>query len=99
MRKLSLHILILVVSALAASCSPTHEKKEKMPIRKSESAPVNNLPAVILFEQGGRQFLANSLEGKTVLIFFGATCDHCQREAIEIKKNQKGFERYTLYFV
>jgi peroxiredoxin len=33
------------------------------------------------------------------LIFFGATCDHCQREATQIHDHLAGFERYTLYFI
>jgi cytochrome oxidase Cu insertion factor (SCO1/SenC/PrrC family) len=99
MRKLNLLILIVAVSAMAGSCTTKREQKENPPIQKSKPVPVNELPAVILYEQSGKQFLANSLGGKTVLIFFGATCDHCQREATDIQRNQKGFEHYTLYFV
>jgi peroxiredoxin len=59
----------------------------------------NDLPEVVLIEPNGKQFSARSLPGNTILIFFGASCDHCQREATQIHDNMKRFEQYTLYFI
>ncbi|MGV3503657.1 MAG: TlpA family protein disulfide reductase [Adhaeribacter sp.] len=39
------------------------------------------------------------VKGPTVLVLFQPDCDHCQREAKEIKANLPAFKDYTLYFV
>jgi peroxiredoxin len=59
----------------------------------------NELPPVTLIGPDGKHFSAQSLPGNTILVFFGAGCDHCQREATEIHDHLKEFEGYTLYFI
>lgn len=39
------------------------------------------------------------LEGKIMLVLFQPDCDHCQREAQEIRKNLNKFNEYALYFI
>ena len=43
--------------------------------------------------------MANELPGKTILIFYNPDCDHCQREAEEIRFRLDDFKNYTLYFI
>ena len=82
---------------LLFSCNP---KEAKLAEKQKSAAPeTNDLPAIILIDQDGKQFSARTLPGNMILIFFGASCDHCQREAQQIHENLKEFERYTLYFV
>jgi cytochrome oxidase Cu insertion factor (SCO1/SenC/PrrC family) len=75
-------------------CSTRQEKTQS-----PSPAASNDLPPVTLIEKDGKQFSARTLSGNTILIFFGATCDHCQRQTTQIQKNLKGFEHYTLYFI
>jgi hypothetical protein len=42
---------------------------------------------------------ARTLSGKIILIFFQPDCDHCQREAKEIRENLDSFSEYKIYFV
>jgi peroxiredoxin len=41
----------------------------------------------------------HALKEKTILILFQPDCDHCQREAKEIRENLEAFKEYTLYFI
>jgi cytochrome oxidase Cu insertion factor (SCO1/SenC/PrrC family) len=98
MKRLIVFGLITAGYSILVSCSP---KKEKQPEVQTQEAPteVNELPPIVLIEENGARFSVSGLSGNLVLIFFGADCDHCQREATEIYKNIGGFEHYTLYFV
>ena len=96
MKRLNLFMTVMLSLAFMGCAS----KPEKQPEAKALAQPeINDLPLVTLIEPNGRQFSTRSLPGNTILIFFGASCDHCQREATQIHKNLKGFERYTLYFI
>ena len=89
--------LTMMVYLVFAGCT---SKPAKQPEAKTlDQAEVNDLPQVTLIEPNGSQFSARSLPGNTMLIFFGASCDHCQREATQIHNNIQRFERYTLYFI
>lgn len=59
----------------------------------------NELPAFEMTMASGKKVMANSLSGKSILIFFGPDCDHCQRQAEEIRKNLYLLNGYSLYFV
>ena len=47
----------------------------------------------------GSQVMAKSLTGKTVLVVYLPDCDHCQREAVQIRDYLTDFAEYTIYFV
>jgi peroxiredoxin len=82
---------------LVGACSPKPEKEVE-----TSTSPVteaNELPDFILIGADGSQFSARTLPGKTLLIFFSADCDHCQREATQIQRNLKAFDGYMLYFI
>src|SRR5580765_1146756 len=97
MKELNVPVWTIILYLAVTGCA---SKPEKQSEPKVVAPPeVNELPAVILIEPNGKQFSTRSLSGNTILIFFGASCDHCQREATQIHKNLKSFERYTLYFI
>ena len=98
MKKLIILGLIASLYCVISSCSKP-EKHTDTQTQKIEPAEINDLPAILLMEQDGKQYSTRSLAGNTLLIFFGPECEHCQREAVQIHKNLKGFERYTLYFI
>ena len=91
--------LVASLYGVMSSCSVKPEKRADPQKVKPETAEINELPDIILLDQNGKQYSARSLAGNTLLIFFGATCDHCQREATQIHKNLRAFDRYTLYFI
>lgn len=41
----------------------------------------------------------HTLKEKIILILFQPDCDHCQREAKEIRENLNAFKNYNLYFI
>jgi len=86
---------VLYLAVMGCASKPEKQAEPKF-VAPTE---INDLPAVILIERSGKQFSARSLSGKTILIFFGASCDHCQREAPQIHKNLNGFEHHALYFI
>ena len=92
-----LNFFVAVTLSLTLVCCGS--KPEKQPEAKVVQPEINDLPPVTLIEPNGTQFSTRSLPGNTILIFFGANCDHCQREATQIHKNLKAFEHYTLYFI
>jgi peroxiredoxin len=89
---------VFLVSAILLSCSTPNKPAEK-PDRNHAVHETNDLPDITMMEENGQPFSAASLSGKTVLIFFNADCDHCQRETAEIQKNLDAFKSYTLYFI
>ena len=72
---------------------------------KTESAQapakvlINQLPNLKLFGVDGSVNYSRELNGKNVLVLYNPDCDHCQREAKEIRTQLKAFENYTVWFV
>lgn len=97
MKRLTVPVLpiMLYLAFMGCASKPGKEAEPKV----AATPEVNEFPAVILIERNGKQFSTRSLSGNSILIFFGASCDHCQREAAQIQKNLKRFEYYTLYFI
>lgn len=59
----------------------------------------SELPVLSLIKADGSKVVARNLKGKIVLVLFQPSCDHCQREAVEIRKNLSAFAGYQVYFV
>lgn len=96
MKKTSLLFLCCWIAIL--SCAPRNKKTEGSAIEKDSLK--NDLPKISLTTLDGKKIATENLLGHAViLILFQPDCDHCQREAEEIKKNIKSFEGYQLYFV
>lgn len=86
-------VVIFWSMLLVTACSTP--KKES----PAGSNDINELPAIPLTMISGERLMANSLAGKTILIFYIPDCDHCQREAEAIRSQLDVFKNYTLYFI
>lgn len=95
-------IVLLIVVAMACS-----RKEVSVPVSESAadttaqvSAEVKNeRPLMTLTLMDGRQLEARNLNERMLLIFFQPDCDHCQREAQQIRKRIDAFSDYQLYFI
>src|SRR5688500_10955418 len=83
--------LLMIICALFISC------KEKE--GNASQSVVNDLPKMQVTTLDNSQVAMNELEGNTILILFQPDCDHCQREALAIRKNLDAFKAYAIYFV
>ena len=59
----------------------------------------NDLPRMIITTIDESQVDIHTLKEKIILILFQPDCDHCQREAKEIRENLNAFKNYNLYFI
>jgi peroxiredoxin len=82
---------------LPLSCSrPSPEVKTNNP---STVQSINDLPRMKVTKLDGVPIDIRTLSGKIVLILFQPDCDHCQREAKEIREHIEAFKDYSLYFI
>ncbi|GAA4432715.1 hypothetical protein GCM10023188_21390 [Pontibacter saemangeumensis] len=63
------------------------------------ATPSSDLPMLPLTTLDGTKLMVNELEGSTVLVLFQPDCDHCQREAAQIREHIEAFQDYKIYFV
>ena len=109
MKKLRLPLVLLFLAAVTTFCVifyrrsnqesrlPSSPGEEKLPL---PTAKQNNLPGgMLLTKLDGSRVLARDLLGKTVLVVFLPDCDHCQRQAVQIREHLTSFQSYTLCFV
>lgn len=97
---MSMNILLkvgILSAVLLAGCSKPVEQQQqdREPVLQSE----NQLPAMSITMLNGSSLNIKSLTGKIMLILFQTDCDHCQREAKEIRDNMEAFENYAVYFI
>ncbi len=78
-----------------AGCSSN--KKED--VTSGSAIAVNDLPTMAITKTDGSGLNIKGVTGKTVLVLFQPDCDHCQREAVQIKNHLESFQDYTLYFI
>lgn len=98
MKKIGPYLLLMLT--LAAACSSKKERRTGENVPTTSASAVNDLPAISLTKLNGDKFTGKSLEGQSViLILFQASCDHCQREAKQIKMHIESFRSYHLYFI
>jgi cytochrome oxidase Cu insertion factor (SCO1/SenC/PrrC family) len=90
-------LLIAGFVLTSAACS----SREKQPDQQKQTAEaqVSDLPDITLAMMDGSKLQVKTLKGNAILILFQPDCDHCQREAEDIKDFLKEFEKYTLYFI
>lgn len=99
-------ILITAVLLLAAgfyffgyrNSAGSEEAKVESAVAAEEGA-ASDLPWLPITKADGSRLMVKDLEGKTVLVLFQPDCDHCQREAVQIRENLSHFDDYQLYFV
>lgn len=96
--------LVLFVFIVLSACGGKESSPppgESQP--KAESEPVqsaaNDLPDLPLTMRDGTQKSASQLSGNVALILFQPDCDHCQREAEDIRRNIESFKDFELYFI
>ena len=87
------YFFLLSLALILTRCSPS--KKE----RDAVSTVQNDLPNLGLIMVGEEKVNAQTLPGKSILIFFGPDCDHCQRQAEAIHQQMDVFKDYSLYFI
>lgn len=66
---------------------------------KPAQVAYQRLPDMLLVRTDGTQRNAQDLEGKVALVLFQPDCDHCQREAVQIREHLEAFKDHTIYFV
>jgi peroxiredoxin len=95
--------LLIVSLSFAGIIFCCSAPSSKAPIESPASPPVvqtrNDLPKMIITSLDESKINVHELKGKTILILFQPDCDHCQREAKEIRENLDAFKAYTLYFI
>ena len=89
--------LCLLISTLLSGC--TSASKENLSNDQSPQQSANDLPIMNITKTDGSRIDVNTLKGNTVLILFQADCDHCQREAKEIREHMSYFKNYSVYFI
>jgi thiol-disulfide isomerase/thioredoxin len=85
-----------LVLTLLAGC-----KKSAVEEAKNDASPqkTNDLPVMTVAKTDGSRISLNTLQGNTVLVLFNPECDHCQREAKEIREHIASFKNYSVYFI
>lgn len=58
-----------------------------------------DMPNILLIKPDKSQLFTRDIQGKSVLVLFQPDCDHCQREAVQIREHLKAFQDYTVYFI
>lgn len=66
---------------------------------QQNASPTSEVPDLPLTMRDGTQMSAAELTGNVALILFQPDCDHCQREAEDIRRNITGFKDFELYFI
>jgi len=89
--------LLLLCFILCLSCA-TPGSKEKVNDTPAEP-PGNDLPQMTVTTSDQSTVNLRELKGKAMLILFQPDCDHCQREAQEIRNHLDSFKEYALYFI
>jgi hypothetical protein len=95
MKNLKCLALIIIAISIVCSCTTSPIKRKN----ETEAVIQNDLPDLIINFLDGSQIHAKELQGNTIIVVFFPDCDHCQREATQIKKNIEQFKNYTLYFL
>lgn len=96
-------VLVLALIIYFDTRSSKSTVKQTAPAPEAPAASVaaasNDLPMLPLTRLDGTRLMVNKLEGSTVLVLFQPDCDHCQREATQIREHIEAFETYKIYFV
>lgn len=58
-----------------------------------------DMPNILLIKPDKSQIFTKDIQGKSVLVLFQPDCDHCQREAVQIREHLKAFQDYAVYFI
>jgi peroxiredoxin len=96
-------LMVGIVVAIAAIAwylfMPVTEEEKTETVQAPAKILINQLPNLKLLGMDGSVNYSRELTGKNVLVLYNPDCDHCQREAKEIRTQLKAFENYTVWFV
>jgi peroxiredoxin len=91
---------IAVLALLTTSCStPSKKQEEHQDVADQPVRPINELPRMTATLINRSSVNLHNLKGNTMIILFQPDCDHCQREAQQIRQHLDNFKDYTLYFI
>lgn len=97
------HLVFFVMVVLTGCGGKESARPADEPKRVAESEQVQSntseLPDLPLTMRDGSRKSASELSGNVALILFQPDCDHCQREAEDIRRNIAGFKDFELYFI
>ena len=99
---MKIHHLVISLSfgSIIFCCSaPSSKSPVESPVEPQVVQERNDLPKMIITSLDESKINVHALKEKTILILFQPDCDHCQREAKEIRENLDAFKEYTLYFI
>lgn len=98
----TLSILIaLVVTLFTVQCTTREsgEAKTQPEVQQQPPPEANNMPQLTVRLTNGQQVALRDVTGNTMLIFFNPGCDHCEREAEQIKLRKQLFAQHQVYFI
>ena len=98
-KKMLLVGIVVVIAATAFYLFMPGMKEVKTEIVQPAKNLVNQMPNLKLLSVDGSVNYSRELNGKNVLVLYNPDCDHCQREAKEIRTQIKAFHNYTVWFV
>ena len=88
--------LPLLFFALFFQCTTTSQQREE---KNDSVSTANEMPALHITTLNNEIVDTKGLKGNTIFILFQSDCDHCQREAQEIRNHLTSFVSYQIYFV
>jgi cytochrome oxidase Cu insertion factor (SCO1/SenC/PrrC family) len=97
MKKIILFHLIVLMATEFIGCTKTSTENNKQAVEPLQKG--NDLPSMNLTTLNGIQVNTKTLTGNSILILFQPDCDHCQREAKEIRAHIDAFKDYSVYFI
>lgn len=87
---------IILISVASFLLSMIYRKIEN---KKVVTERIKTLSKVQLIGIDNQPFMFESADVYTVLLFFNSECDHCQNEAVQIKKNLHLFTKARITFI
>ncbi|HTE34211.1 MAG TPA: redoxin domain-containing protein [Chryseolinea sp.] len=89
-------ILVILINCLIIllGCAGKEQQTTSNSVSTSSDQPDMS---ITLLDNSVRNI--KDLSGKNVLVFFQPDCDHCQREADDIRTNLNAFGKCTVYFI
>jgi len=87
----------LFVVGLFNNCSKPTSKTDavKLPVIQAK----NDLPQMLVTTIDESKINTRELQGNNIIVLFQSDCDHCQREAKEIRLHLDAFKDYNVYFI
>jgi peroxiredoxin len=94
----NISILLIAGMLTVVACNKQQEQNSETDL-SSTPALVNELPTMHITLLDSTRLSARDFSGKIVIVMFQPDCDHCQREAKQIRENIDAFKAYQVYFV